>query len=267
MVEEEEEEEGGGAGWIVSFADLMTLLFCAFVVLYGITPQGVGDAVKLVGVVSSIRESFIEIPEDIPEEEKPGPIHKGIAAFKHFKGEQSRSPVLQRRKQHLSVINVIDKDLQKVKDMAQMFSKQHVKAGNQGNQKSAPVRLIREEKGIRIRMMSTLLFKPGKYHIERDALSKMKKLGLLLKDLGRPLVIEGHTDSIPMEGGRISNWELSTLRASSIAKYWFREIDFPESFVTIAGYADKRPAYRNNTETGRKLNRRIEIKVVYDKDQ
>ena len=76
----EEEEEGGGAGWLVSYADLMTLLFAAFVVLYGITPQG--ESTEILGIIASIRESFVEIPDELPESFRDKESFKGKMIFK-----------------------------------------------------------------------------------------------------------------------------------------------------------------------------------------
>jgi chemotaxis protein MotB len=86
-----------------------------------------------------------------------------------------------------------------------------------------------------------------------------------LIELGRPIVIEGHTDNVPASG-QYSNWELSALRAASVAKYLIKTVGFPATKVALAGYADLRPVTPNTSDAGRTMNRRIEIHVNYDQD-
>ena len=65
----------------LSFADLMTLLFAAFVVLYGLKPEGIGDAVKVITATAAIRQTFNETPDVIPEDARTGPTEQGKAVF------------------------------------------------------------------------------------------------------------------------------------------------------------------------------------------
>ena len=88
-------------------------------------------------------------------------------------------------------------------------------------------------------------------------------MAALLKDLGRHITIEGHTDSVPPSDS-MTNWELSSRRASFIVNYFETKHNYPIRNMSIAGYADTRPIAANNTESGRSLNRRIEIKIHYD---
>jgi chemotaxis protein MotB len=93
----------------------------------------------------------------------------------------------------------------------------------------------------------------------------MEKIGEILVDLGRPIVVEGHTDNVPASG-QYSNWEISSLRAASVAKYIVKTSGFPATKVAIAGYADLRPIAQNTTDAGRAMNRRIEIHINYEQD-
>ena len=87
VADNDDEDEGGGAGWIVSFADLMTLLFAAFVVLWALKPEGVGDAVKIIQATSAIRATFSDTPDVIPDDRRVGPLVEGKSSFQFFKGD------------------------------------------------------------------------------------------------------------------------------------------------------------------------------------
>ena len=62
----------------------------------------------------------------------------------------------------------------------------------------------------------------------------------------------------------MTNWEISALRASYIVRYFISKHDFPTTKIIAAGYGDTRPIGDNRTQSGRALNRRIEIRIHYD---
>ncbi len=258
-MEEEEEEGGGGGGWIVSFADLMTLLFAAFVVLYGITPKGKSDTIT--GVVSSIRESFIEVPDDIPTVEKKGPIHKGKFIYKAFKGDALRMPAIKKYPKHHTAIKT------KKKDMAEMVALVEEILKNKSNTLDTkgvedPIQVVNDVDGFKIRLLASAFYDPGKYKIKKKFQGELEKIGKQLKALGREIVVEGHTDAVPPKKG-MTNWELSALRASYVARFFINQIEFPDQLISVAAYADRRPIGDNTNPKGRLLNRRVEIKVRY----
>ena len=76
------------------------------------------------------------------------------------------------------------------------------------------------------------------------------------------LQIDGHTDDLPVVGGRYrSNWELSAARASSVAAY-LAERGIPRQHLIVAGLADTEPVATDHSDLSRQLNRRIEIRLV-----
>ena len=78
-----------------------------------------------------------------------------------------------------------------------------------------------------------------------------------------PIVIEGHTDSMPIRNERYpSNWELSTARATNIIKYMTDKYKFPPSRLSAVGYGEYMPLENNDTPIGRAKNRRVDIIVL-----
>ena len=256
MASDKDDDDGGGGGWLISYADLMTLLFAAFVVLYGITPQGKGEVVRLVGAVSSIREAFVEVPDDIPLEQRAGPILLGKTVFKQFKGDTPVIPVIKKFKRSTEALNIINADVDRLKTLIKSLSENDNKKGRQA------IEIKREATGIRLRLLSSHFYDQGSYRIKRHQLPKIKQIGELLQSINKKISIEGHTQKKP-ESNLFSNWELSALRASYIARFLINESNFPAKLITASGYADSQPIAQTSTARGEKMNRRVEIKVLY----
>lgn len=116
--------------------------------------------------------------------------------------------------------------------------------------------------GIRINMRSPVLFDLGKAELKTQIMPLLDKIAALLKDIPNEIDIEGHTDNLPIHTSRFpSNWELSTARAISVGKYLI-ELGILPFRIGIAGYADSRPLYPNDTPQHRALNRRVEILIL-----
>lgn len=253
-------EEKKGDGWIVSYADLMTLLFAAFVVLYGLKPEG--EVKAILGVMSSIQEAFDEMPERIPTEEREGPVHDGNHAFAFFKANSLTQPIIKKYRHSEFVTPIINKDLETLQKIIDSV------LGKVDRQRAAPakadiVSVAKVEKGFKIILLSTFLFEAGQYKIGRDAWYGVERIGEALKNLDANILVEGHSDNLPSDGD-FSNWELSSLRATSVARILMDRVGIPAERVAVAGYADKHPRATNMTPEGRSLNRRVEIQVKYD---
>jgi len=257
LAKKEEECPAGLPGWIVSFADLMTLLFAAFVVLYALKIEG-EEPRTVEEVTSSIRKTFNDVPDEVPEDVEIMPTAEGKRVFQYFKGEQLIKPIITRFRSKDVVINVINKDLTKIKDLVKMIVSQTTNPKDTAK----AITIHQEDDGIRLRLLATYFYKPGQYQIKASELSKFKKIAKLVKELGKKISIEGHSDNSGNQG-RYSKWELSSLRATYLLKYMIRDLDFPSAKIKAAGYGDARPLSTNDTAKGRKMNRRVEIKISY----
>ena len=91
----------------------------------------------------------------------------------------------------------------------------------------------------------------------------LAKVATSLRDLPNKVRLEGHTDSIPIHTARFrNNWELSAARGIAMLDVLSAKYAIPAERFAIAGYADTSPVASNDTEEGRKRNRRVDIVVL-----
>jgi len=120
---------------------------------------------------------------------------------------------------------------------------------------------------IKILLPSPVLFPSGSAELTPEAIDILKEIASSLKTIKNKVIVEGHTDNIPISrGGKYSsNFELSAARAFSVVKYFIdKEKLSPERF-SLYGYGEYKPIVPNDTEENRAKNRRIEISIVREK--
>ena len=140
--------------------------------------------------------------------------------------------------------------------------------------RSRMVRIMEDERGIRISLSSDGCFEPGGAVLKLDKTSELlKKISFLAKGLENRIRIEGHTDDTPIDPasnvGRKhpSNWELSTARAISVLDWMVKKGEVQEKRFEVAGYSQFRPVHagrEGNTPEYRADNRRVDIILIRD---
>ncbi|OGS18608.1 MAG: hypothetical protein A3J83_06750 [Elusimicrobia bacterium RIFOXYA2_FULL_40_6] len=119
------------------------------------------------------------------------------------------------------------------------------------------------DKMIRILLTSPVLFNPGDATLKQETTLALDEIARSLKSLPNQIVIEGHTDNIPISQGKYTtNWGLSIARAVSVVDYLTKVKNLPPEKFIVAGYGEFRPLYPNDTPENRAQNRRIEINVI-----
>ena len=122
--------------------------------------------------------------------------------------------------------------------------------------------IIQKNGKVYISLEEQLLFASGKYEINSEGIIALNKLASVLsfqEDLN--ILVEGHTDSIPLSGkGMVKdNWDLSVMRATNVIKVLIKNPKLNPIQFTAAGRAEFVPISTNKNTSGRRDNRRIEL--------
>jgi chemotaxis protein MotB len=122
-----------------------------------------------------------------------------------------------------------------------------------------------QENGVMFRIQAPFLFGSGMAELREEPRKVLGELSGLFRKFPYLIRIEGHTDSIPINSEKFpSNWELSSARAVTVARY-FQGLGLPPERIAATGYGEYHPIAANETAAGREKNRRVEIFLQLDK--
>jgi chemotaxis protein MotB len=128
--------------------------------------------------------------------------------------------------------------------------------------KQVQVERIRDQ--LRVEMVDEVLFDSGESQLKPEGIAILKKVGgVLKKTKGRSIQVQGHTDNVPILGALAqrfpTNWELSAARATNVVRFLQDETGVDPHVLTAVARSEYQPRASNDTEEGRRQNRRIEI--------
>jgi chemotaxis protein MotB len=125
------------------------------------------------------------------------------------------------------------------------------------------VTVSRNERGVAVSFEDSLFFEPGSADLTGDARLLLAEVAAVIRETRVPIIIEGHTDTIPIRNSRYSsNWELSAARATSTLMHLVQSDGAGPERLSAAGYGEYRPVASNATAAGRAKNRRVDIIFV-----
>jgi len=250
IVDEIEDEEGAPA-WIITFADMVTLLLVFFILLFTIATV---EAKKFQLVVSSIQSALHQenpaVNKVVIQHISPTPEPEVIATTPSPEVIQYEKQVADEKSPSLS--DQIGSDKQQLLiDVQEMIKEQRL---------GEYIYAYAEGDKVILRIKGTMLFGSGNV----DLIDKSKIIfedidALFRKYADYKIDIKGYTDNRPIKTNRFpSNWELSAIRATTVLRYFVnRGID--PARLSATGYADLFPIADNNTREGRAQNRRVEF--------
>lgn len=122
---------------------------------------------------------------------------------------------------------------------------------------------------VYISLADNMLFKSGSYEVNDRAMETLSKIAKIIKDYGDyDVLVEGNTDDVPISRTNIrNNWDLSTLRASSVVQVLQNQFGVNPQRLTAAGRGEFNPISDNTSDLGRQRNRRTEIIITPKLDQ
>jgi chemotaxis protein MotB len=235
--------------WLVSYADFITLLFAFFVVMFATSQtdrskaKDIQEAVKRALEKDKIVSAVAGILGGTPDD-----AGKGNAQMRGPGGvNQLRNAPQDPQNRWV--------DLNPAKQQIEQEMAPEIEA----NEMSVTM----EARGLVVSFQQAAFFPSGTDEIPASAFSKVAKVAGIMLGVPNPVRLEGHTDSIPVRGGRFgTNWELSAARAISMMELLARCCGVPRERMSVAGYADNAPASANDTEEGRRRNRRVDIVIL-----
>ncbi len=226
--------------WLLTYADMITLLMAFFIMMYSMS---ILNLAKFKEAAVSIRSGF---GGDVAGH-SPGVLSTG---------RPPHSQPLPNGQTGIRTSVAVPDESAAWKAIRPLVS--YIQ--NTGGKENQKMRVYQDQRGIVIAMNSDeLLFEPGSAKIKGDAYPILNRIAETLYKLEGPVIVEGHTCSIPPVGANYrSNWELSTARATNVIRYLVHKGIEPQR-LAASGYASFRPLAPNTTAAGRIRNRRVEI--------
>jgi chemotaxis protein MotB len=228
--------------WLVSYADFITLLFAFFVVLFASSQS---DKKKQVKLSVAMQSAFTPLGAFEAHSKIP-PLSDVSGAAVSDAAPAALTPPIPST--HLETPEETQRRLTK-------FLAQQVAAGNI-RPGSITMRITPD--GLVISLHEAGFFPSGSAEVRAASIPVLSLLAATLP--AGPLRVEGHTDNVPIHTAQFAtNWELSTARATAIARLLLEHGPIDPVNLSAAGYAEFHPVASNATEDGRTQNRRVDI--------
>lgn len=240
------EEHENHERWVIPYADMVTLLFAFFVVMYAISTQ---DEEKMDRVSRSVSDAFMGV-------HGLGRSPKQIDLM-GIEGEPQRAQklLMQRTIANEEMIEAIQEALE-VEGFDMIYEDE-----------ASPIQFRIDERGLVISMSAGYVFERGTSEVAPELYPVIGVVAEAINTTDRLIDVEGHTDDRPIVGSQFyDNWHLSVLRAVSMVRVLRDEFNVDPTRLRAAGYGPHRPIADNDTEKGRRRNRRVDIVMLNASD-
>jgi chemotaxis protein MotB len=267
------QHEESGERWLLTYADMITLLLALFMVLFSISSVNIS---KFQTLQKSLKAAFSgnilpggksisqqgstanasHVPASMELQSLEPVVTEGSSPLQNSTARESSSATTSTQSSAAQQQNAMqhqESEFVQIKHELDAYAAAHGLGSR--------VQTTIEPHGLVIRLLTDdLLFASGQATLSPHATSLLGEISALLNvDETHPINVEGNTDDVPIHSSQFpSNWDLSTARASSVVEFLIAHGVAPAR-LTATGNADQHPAASNATEGGRARNRRVEI--------
>jgi len=246
------EEHENHERWLVSYSDFITLLLALFVVMYAISQVNEG---KYRVVAGSLVTAFGNQPNQLNRQSIAAMAPDSLPPIHGRMGDSARDHLLAKKARRMA-------EMQRQRQEKMEIIARDIMAAFDPLLKNGQMRVMSSDLGVRVEIEASLLFAPGEALLHEESRRVLGSIAEVLKNLDYAIQVEGHTDNMPVATEKFpSNWELSAVRASSVVRLLIDNGIAPAR-LTAVGYGENRPLESNDSEEGRKHNRRVTMMIL-----
>lgn len=235
-----------GERWMVTYADMITLLLVFFIILYSMSSLQVD---RFNALVNSLKSAFsgnaiVNQSMNPPTTTFNVPVN------------QNKMPHSQQQTSPQSTESQQDKQqLDKLYSALESYIKK--------NHLQADIQLQNLPVGVQVTVKDHILFDLGKANIKPSAMKVLEKIGGILDVVNNPIVVEGYTDNTPIGPGSqfASNWDLSGARSENVMLYLINVEHIKPARMSFVGYGEFHPLVPNDNKADKAINRRVNIVI------
>lgn len=255
-----DEPPKGAPAWQSTFADLMNLLLCFFVLLFSMSTI---DAQKFELLAASFNQTFSIFTAGATAIGDGVLVSNGVSQLNELDdyinstGRENEGETIPENLE--SAMEQVDQA--QLEESEELAGKIEEALEEQNLDKEVDIEFTSQY--VQLTLNGSLLFDSGKVDLKTESEPLLRQIGLILESYAESTIeIEGHTDNVPMKGAKYSNNdELSSGRALSVFNYLRDNTALDMSKVKHSGRGEYQPIADNSTAEGRAMNRRVEIRI------
>ncbi|WP_182201108.1 flagellar motor protein MotS [Paraliobacillus salinarum] len=248
----------GAPKWMVTYADMVTLILVFFVLLFSMSQI---DLVKFEAVAESFRNRMIfdsfpsTLEMDHPtENSEHREENEGSDDFLNNLSDADPEDETNQQTNN----DIVEENQESLDELLA-----EIKAFLRENDLENTITANRTDQGVVLILQERVLFDTAEADIKEIGEPFLEKVSLLVSNIPNEIRVEGHTDNRPISTQQYpSNWELSGARASSVIRYLTNNSNLDRDRFIAAGYGDTRPIVENNSPENWSKNRRVEIVIL-----
>jgi len=267
MARKKKEPDGGpGSPWLSTFADLMNLLLCFFVLLFASANM---DEAKFDAIAASFQSTFSIFSAGSTAIGDGVLISNGVSQLNELSKYVNSTGAMAENDATAEEFDDIQNDIENVENMKLNKSEElaeKIEEALEENHISDDVDVEFNSNYVQLTLKGAILFKSGQVELADSIKPTLSKVGLILEKYAEyGLEIEGHTDNVPEKSKKYANnSELSSARALSVFYYLVENTSIDPATIKHSGRGEYCPIADNSTAEGRDRNRRVEIKIYHE---